>query len=173
MLSTTIEIPPICRKKNSVKQTRLLPPAYLFLFIVATGILNFLMPGLRVFYAPWNFLGFILIIIGSLINIVADNAFRKAATTVKPFNESTILVTGGVFRFTRNPMYLGFVLILSGFVLFLGSFIPFIVLPLFILLLEKKLITVEEVMLATKFGLQWLESKGKVNDGYRAVVIVV
>ncbi len=45
-------------------------------------------------------------------------------TTVKPFEESQALVTGGVFRISRNPMYLGMTLILLGVTLILGSVTP-------------------------------------------------
>lgn len=64
------------------------------------------------------------LIFGVALNISADRMFKQHKTTVKPFEESTSLVTDGVFRFSRNPMYLGMVLILSGVVLLAGSTTP-------------------------------------------------
>lgn len=64
------------------------------------------------------------LIFGVALNISADRMFEQHKTTVKPFEESTALVTDGVFRFSRNPMYLGMVLILSGVVLLAGSTTP-------------------------------------------------
>lgn len=50
----------------------------------------------------------------------------QAGTTVKPFQESTALITDGVFRLSRNPMYLGFVLVLTGIATLLGSLTPWL-----------------------------------------------
>jgi protein-S-isoprenylcysteine O-methyltransferase Ste14 len=101
--------------------------------------------------------------VGLALNLVADRAFKKCKTTVKPFEESAALVTSGVFQISRNPMYLGFVLILTGITIFMGSLAPYAVIIIFILLLENVFIKVEEVMLEEKFSQTWLEYKQKVR----------
>jgi protein-S-isoprenylcysteine O-methyltransferase Ste14 len=93
--------------------------------------------------------------LGVAINLVADGAFHKANTTVKPFEESSALVTGGVFRITRNPMYLGFVLILTGIAVLLRSLTPYLVPIVFAVMIDRLYISVEERMLAERFGAAW------------------
>lgn len=115
-------------------------------------LLKFLLPMAMIIPAPWNLTGIILLILGLSINVFAENAIRSAGTTVKPFEESVILVTDGLYRFTRNPMYLGFGAILIGSALLLGSVTPFLIIPLFILLMDRNFIIVEERMLEAKFG---------------------
>jgi protein-S-isoprenylcysteine O-methyltransferase Ste14 len=73
-------------------------------------------------------------------------------TTVTPFVESTVLVTDGMYRWSRNPMYLGFVLVLIGIAILLRSLTPFLVIPAFIALIQSVFIQKEEEMLAVKFG---------------------
>jgi protein-S-isoprenylcysteine O-methyltransferase Ste14 len=65
------------------------------------------------------------------------------------------LVTSGLYRFTRNPMYLGFILILIGTAILLGSLTPFFVVPAFWLLLDRLFINLEEQNLALKFVARW------------------
>ncbi len=140
-----------------MKRQNILPPIYLLISVIVMALLNILLPWARIIPAPWNVTGTILLISGILINVLADNAFRLAGTTVKPFEESTLLVTGGLYRFTRNPMYLGFLLVLTGLAILLGSVTPFLIIPLFIILMERRFISAEERILAARFGGTWQE----------------
>jgi protein-S-isoprenylcysteine O-methyltransferase Ste14 len=140
-----------------MKSNNILPPTYLLISILVMGLLKFLLPMAMIIPAPWNLKGIILLILGLSINVFAENAFRSAGTTVKPFEESALLVTDGIYRFTRNPMYLGFGAILIGSALLLGSVTPFLIIPLFILLMDRNFIIVEERMLEAKFGKVWRE----------------
>jgi len=125
--------------------------------------LHFLFSGIIIFPVPWNLLGLVLLAGGIVINLIADSAFHKAGTTVKPFQESTALITEGVFRISRNPMYLGFVFVLMGIAMLLGSLMPWFVIPLFAVLMDRIFITAEEQMLQTRFGQAWSEYKAKVR----------
>lgn len=89
--------------------------------------------------------------------------FKLAGTTIKPFQESKTLVTTGIFRFSRNPMYLGFALILVGAAILLGSLTPFFVIPVFVILTEKQFIISEEIMLERTFGTAFLDYKRRVR----------
>lgn len=82
---------------------------------------------------------------------------------MKPFEESSALVTGGVFRVTRNPMYLGMALIVLGAALLLGSATPLAVVILLALLLDRAFISPGERMLADTFGDQFQEYRGRVR----------
>jgi protein-S-isoprenylcysteine O-methyltransferase Ste14 len=96
-------------------------------------------------------------------SIIADKAFREAKTTVKPFQESAALITDGVYRISRHPMYLGFVLILLGLAVLLGSLTPFIIVPVFVIVMDRVFIVVEERMLEEKFGQAWLDYKAQIR----------
>jgi protein-S-isoprenylcysteine O-methyltransferase Ste14 len=96
-----------------------------------------------------------------MLNLVGDKTFHRVRTTIRPFEESAVLVTDGLFRMSRNPMYLGMVLILTGIALLLRSFSPFLVILPFAVLIDRTYIQVEERMLAEKFGLEWEAYKKK------------
>jgi len=105
--------------------------------------------------SPWNLIGLIPLFFGLWINLSADRAFKKAETTVKPFEESNALIQDGVFRWSRNPMYLGFVAILLGISVILRSLSPYIAVVVFVVLIDLMFIRVEEQMLEEKFGDGW------------------
>jgi len=146
-----------------MKSKGVLPPTYLFVAIVAMVALHFLLPGRHVIGFPWNLFGVVPVAAGLAMNLVADRAFKKHVTTVKPFEESATLITGGVFRISRHPMYLGFMLILAGIAVFMGSLTPYAVVVVFAVLMEVVFIRVEERMLEQKFGEAWLAYKAKVR----------
>jgi protein-S-isoprenylcysteine O-methyltransferase Ste14 len=138
-----------------VRVNQVMPTMWLLLALVATIALHFLFPVMRIVPAPWNLLGTVPVVVGVAINLVADGAFRKVKTTVRPFQESSSLIVDGAFRISRNPMYLGFVLILIGVAVLLGSLAPFAVVLAFAILMDRAYISVEERMLAARFGAEW------------------
>ena len=91
---------------------------------------------------------------GILIDLLALRQFRAAQTTVNPLrpHSATSLVCEGVFRYSRNPMYVGLVLILSGWSLWLGSLSNIGILFVFIGLITQFQIKPEEVALRALFG---------------------
>jgi protein-S-isoprenylcysteine O-methyltransferase Ste14 len=143
------------------KSTRLMPTSWLLIALVAMAALRFVFPIAKVIPGPWGLAGIVLLAMGVAMNLAADRAFHKAGTTVKPFEESSALLTNGAFRLTRNPMYLGFVLILAGVAALLGSLTPWLVVPAFAIVIDRMYITVEERMLAAKFGPAWQEYSRK------------
>ncbi|MBN1316880.1 MAG: isoprenylcysteine carboxylmethyltransferase family protein [Anaerolineales bacterium] len=134
---------------------KIMPTMYLLIAMIIMVALHFIFPLYMLIPPVWNLSGILPVVIGLAINLMADGAFKKANTTVKPFQESNALITSGVFRITRNPMYLGFVLILIGIALLLRSLSPFIVIIVFAILIDQIYIRVEERMLADKFGSEW------------------
>ncbi len=134
---------------------RILPPAYLLISILVMLGLGLLFPITWVIQPFWNLLGLLPLALGILLNLRVDRAFHQAHTTVKPFAQSSTLVTKGVYQISRNPMYLGFVLILIGISILLRSLFPYLVIAIFVLLIDQVFIRVEEKMLADEFGDQW------------------
>jgi protein-S-isoprenylcysteine O-methyltransferase Ste14 len=129
--------------------------------VIAMLLLHFFLPVARIIAAPWDLLGIMIMIAGAVINVMADNLFHRVRTTVRPFEESTKLVTTGLYRFSRNPMYLGFVLILIGVAVLCGSLTSFFVAVIFAVLMDREFIAREEKMLARKFGVVWQEYETK------------
>ena len=142
---------------------KIIPPVYLLLSIAVMVSLHFLFPGVTDLVFPWPLLGVIPLALGIGINLVADRSFKQHNTAVKPLEKSTALVTHGVFRVSRNPMYLGIVLILLGIALFLGSLTPYLVVFLFAIFIDIVFIRFEEKKLEETFGEAWLEYKKSVR----------
>jgi len=134
-----------------VKRKRILPPTYLLTAIVAMVALHFLLPIRKVIPAPFNYLGVVPMLLGGGISTWASNIFNKAGTTVKPFEDSSRLVTEGPYRFSRHPNYLGMVVLLAGLAALLGSITPPAVIPAFVWLITRKFISVEEKAMAEAF----------------------
>ena len=146
-----------------MKRKRILPPTYLFVSILVMAALHFLFPISKIIPFPWNLLGAIPFALGLAANLIADRAFKKHKTIVNPFETSTVLITCGIFRITRNPMYLGFVLILIGISIFMGSLTPYVVIPVFAVLMDVVFIRGEQKMLEGTFGERWLDYNHKVR----------
>jgi protein-S-isoprenylcysteine O-methyltransferase Ste14 len=140
---------------------KIFPPTYTLIALLAMVTLHFVLPVGRILLAPWVLLGILPMVLGIALNIQADNLFHQLGTPIKPGAESSLLVTRGPFRWSRNPMYLGFVLILLGVAILLGSITPFLVVPVFAILIERNFIRMEEGMLAGKFGPSWQEYRQK------------
>ena len=141
----------------------IIPPVYFLLSIAVMISLHFLFPGARVFVFPWNFLGIIPLAVGIGINLIADRSFTKHNTPVKPLEKSTALVTSGVFRVSRNPMYLGLVLILLGIAICVGTLTPYIMVLVFAIFMDIVFVRFEEKKLAETFGEPWLAYKKSVR----------
>jgi protein-S-isoprenylcysteine O-methyltransferase Ste14 len=139
------------------------PPAYLLLAMVVMAILHSLLPVRQVVLFPWRLAGMMPLLLGLIVNLAADSLFKQHGTTVKPFQKPTFLVTGGVYRVSRNPMYLGFVLILLGLAILMGSLTPLFVVPLFAVVMEVVFIRTEEHVMEATFGKSWLAYKAKVR----------
>jgi protein-S-isoprenylcysteine O-methyltransferase Ste14 len=142
---------------------KIMPTTYLFAALLLCTLLHFILPIARIIPTPWILLGLIPLVLGVWINIAADRAFHQAQTTVKPFERSSALLQEGIFRWTRNPMYLGFMLILLGVNTLLGTLSPFLVIVPFGVLMELLFIREEERMLEAIFGDAWRRYRSKVR----------
>ncbi|HJT20765.1 MAG TPA: isoprenylcysteine carboxylmethyltransferase family protein [Nitrospira sp.] len=104
---------------------------------------------------PWRAV-FALIVggVGFVIFLAGVLTFRLAKTTVNPLTPeaTTTMVTSGIYRLTRNPMYLGFLLVLAGWAMYLSNVLAFAFLPLFVWYINRFQIIPEERVLAVKFS---------------------
>ncbi len=144
----------------------LIPPPIVFLVF---AVLMWLLNG---FYAigvfidrPWNLFGFVFIAVTGLFAGSAFLSFRRAKTTTNPrkIQLASRLVTTGVFGFSRNPMYLGLLLLLAGWGVFLGGMSVWIMPPLFLIYISIFQIAPEERFLTKKFGASYKKYKKTVG----------
>ncbi len=106
------------------------------------------------FYLPFSTAAsVILVITGLALNLLPKLRFHQANTTVNPLQpgRTTRLVTSGIYRHTRNPMYLGHAAILSGWALHLGNTISLVVVPAFVIFITCFQIIPEERALEAMF----------------------
>lgn len=97
-------------------------------------------------------------VMGMLIGIAGVVAFRRARTTVDPRfpDRAEALVVGGIYRVSRNPMYVGTLLLLTAWALHVANLLAVLALPAFVLYLNRFQIVPEERALLAKFGRQYL-----------------
>lgn len=102
---------------------------------------------------------------GSNLLLACGVAFLVAKTTVHPTHpeETTTLVVSGLYRWSRNPMYLGLLLMLLGWGVFLGSVPALLVVPLFVVSITRSQIVFEERALAENFGDSYREYQARVR----------
>jgi len=137
------------------KKRRIVPPLWLLATLLASAALHHWLPLRQLVPKPWSYAGAALIVLSLLLGGPALLAFRRARTPVVPFERSTALVTTGPFRFTRNPMYSGMLLLLLGVATLLGSLGAYLPIPLFIGIIQKNFIEGEERFLTEIFGEQY------------------
>jgi protein-S-isoprenylcysteine O-methyltransferase Ste14 len=106
-----------------------------------------------------------LLVIAVVIGIAAVIGFRRAKTTINPLKPeaSSALVTGGIYRWTRNPMYLAMLLVLIGWAYIVSNLAALVMLPLFVSTLNRLQIEPEERALHARFGAEFENYRRKVR----------
>ncbi len=107
----------------------------------------------------------IILVIGALIGVLGIVEFRRKLTTVNPHkpNNTSALVTSGIYTFSRNPMYFALLIVLSAAAFKWGSLLGFLILPLFVYYMNQFQIKPEETVLEQKFDEEFLEYKDEVR----------
>jgi protein-S-isoprenylcysteine O-methyltransferase Ste14 len=133
-----------------------IPPVWLVAFIAAAWV--------QVRWAPTPFpqplghdVGALAILIGLLLMIAAAMQFRRHRTTIIPHEKPRELITAGVYRKSRNPIYLADVLFLAGFSLWIGSVLGLMLVPALVIVLRRRFIEPEEGRLRDLFGAAYEE----------------
>ena len=139
------------------------PPLIALMFIALAYILGRFVP------LPWaaptvvRNIGMLLAFFGFLLGIAAFLEFRKARTTLDPHGSSTQIVSSGIYRFTRNPIYLGFLLMVIGFPLISGLYWGIVLAPFYMMTMNRLVIGREESYLESKFKNQYASYKSRVR----------
>lgn len=139
-----------------------IPPVLLGFSVIIIVMLNIFVQEYNIIGFPFNLIGIIVIIMGFLPIIKAKDSFTKYKTT-HTFSDPSHLIIDGIFAKSRNPVYLGYFVMLLGFALanrnILAMIIPFCNLAL----LNFYFIPFEEKMLERIFGNEYLDYKSKVK----------
>ena len=108
-------------------------------------------------------LGALIFVAGIARNVGGFVAQKPAGTDPIPFNPTTRIVAHGLYRFSRNPMYLGFALCTFGLAILVDSAWMLLALPIGLVLVDRIVITREERYLERKFGDEYLNYKRRVR----------
>ena len=135
---------------------KLLPP---ILFIMSAVGMGFVCSGIgsnhNILY-PCNLVGLPFLFIGLGMAIWGNRLFHKLGTNIMTFDDPDMLVTDGLYKFTRNPMYLGFVIAtFSIAILYLGAISSFVIALLFLFITDRWYIKYEERAMLHKFGTEY------------------
>jgi protein-S-isoprenylcysteine O-methyltransferase Ste14 len=129
-----------------------IPPVWLLLALVQTWLIAQLQPMSWALNGPVpDLLGGLLVGGGIVLILLAAAEMRKQRTTIIPHMEAAKLVTSGIFKRTRNPIYLGDALVLAGLALRWGAPVALLLVPLFMYTISLRFIVPEENRLRVKF----------------------
>jgi protein-S-isoprenylcysteine O-methyltransferase Ste14 len=139
------------------------PPPLIYAGTLVAGLL-----ANRRYHVPFlprrvaRILGWPLLACGLVIGFLGSREMRRAETNVDPYKPATSVVTGGPFRFTRNPLYLSFTMIYGGIATIANALPAALLLPIVLRLMRRGVIEREERYLERKFGDEYIEYKEEV-----------
>src|SRR5688572_1662601 len=139
------------------------PVTYLLFALLLMAAVHLFLPIAHWLPDPYTWLGLLPAAIGLTILGRSILQFRRAGTTVEPFQKASELVQTGLYAYSRNPIYLAMVLCLTGIAILLGSLAPFLIIPLVVWLIQRYVITAEEQMLEATFGDTYRHYKQRVR----------
>ena len=139
-----------------------IPPPILVLILITSNY--FSQNRLEFIYLPYKYSTSVLILlVGSLILINPVFKFIKSKTTVNPvkFKKVNKLVTSGIYKYSRNPMYLGMILIIISTSIFYLNYFSVVTPFIFYFWINRFQIKREEIFLKEKFGEEYLSYMSK------------
>ncbi|MCB1480586.1 MAG: isoprenylcysteine carboxylmethyltransferase family protein [Rhodobiaceae bacterium] len=150
-------------KWTEIVVKRMPPPGWFAICLVGVVLFWKLVPQGNVLPDWLRGLGYFEIFLGLALMLDVVIRFFRARTTVHPFHKASVLVTDGMLRFSRNPIYLGFSLILFGVSLILGTLPGMVMIPTFMWAVTRYVILDEEAMLEAEFGQAYRDYKARVR----------
>ena len=130
----------------------------LLMWLIAVPALDFALPGREMLAA-------IFFVVALIVGLSAVLGFHRAKTTVNPLkpDAASALVVRGIYRWTRNPMYLAMLLVLVAWACIVANWAALAILPLFVIYLNRFQIVPEERALHARFGAQFENYRRKVR----------
>lgn len=139
------------------------PPPLQFGAAVAAGvILDGNAPGWHQLTDPLRFAGVVVALAGLVLIAICLGLFRRFGTRPEPWQPDQALIASGVYRFSRNPMYLGMALLCLGIAMLFESLVAIILVGAALVVIDIYVVAREEAYLARRFGAEY--------DAYRAKV---
>ena len=131
----------------------LVPPPLIYVgfFLVGLGLQRYV-PMPRLAFTIGRVLGAVLVLLWILLTTWSFRRFWAAGTSVIPVRPTTALVIEGPYRLTRNPMYLGLLLLYTGVACWFGFLWPLLLAPVLVWAISVSVISREERYLTRKFG---------------------
>ncbi len=141
------------------------PPIYAIFIALLMWLLAKYQPLYELSHPLLDWLFYPIFGLGLSIDLWSVTLFLLSKTTINPMkpNNSSRLVVKGMYRLSRNPMYLGLLLILSAWGIYLKSISSFLLLPIFVLIINRQQIFKEEAELERIFCQSYLDYKNKVR----------
>jgi protein-S-isoprenylcysteine O-methyltransferase Ste14 len=139
------------------------PPLLFVIPILASLVIEWFVPTSLVHGTFRWIIGVLFFLAGIALNVGGFIAQKRAGTDPIPFNPSTRIVSHGLYRFTRNPMYIGFALCTLGLAILVDSAWMLLAVPIGLVLIDRIVITREERYLERKFGEEYLNYKRRVR----------
>ena len=137
---------------------KVLPPSLFVVFVCAMVIANWVSDELQLIAFPYSLSGLVFIFAGLLLAASGSRLFKKVDTNILTFDKPDKLVTTGVYRYSRNPMYLGFVVAILGVAILLGgTLVSLFVAGVFFVITDRWYIAYEEKMMIDTFGKAYIE----------------
>ena len=143
-----------------------IPPVVVIAVVAALmWLVSWAVPGFGFTFSAAYLVAPMLAVAGIAISALGIASFKRAGTTVNPMKpqSSSVLVVSGVYKLTRNPMYLGFLLVLLGWAVFLSNVLAFLLLQAFIAYMNRFQIEPEEKALASLFGKEFENYRSRVR----------
>lgn len=140
-------------------ELRIPPLALVLIFALLMASTAYALPASSSLAVVWRIgAGAALAGAGALVALAGVLAFRKHETTVNPLTpeRSSSLVASGIYRYSRNPMYLGFLMALLGLAVLLASWVSALWLPVFVVYMNRFQILPEERALERGFGREFM-----------------
>lgn len=144
----------------------IIPPPLIYLgFILAGWGLSQVVadPGVGAGWDVRRYIAFALIVGGLLIDGAAVQGFRRKGTPAEPWKDATALETEGPYRFSRNPIYLGYAVAYAGIAVAIDSLIALTLLLPCMVVIDRFVVLREEQYLSRKFGAAYDAYRSKVR----------
>ena len=142
---------------------KLYPPLMVLFGIICQILIAIFLPAGPPIAPEWALLGAIFIVGGVYPAVSINRAFKQAKTSILPDAVPAAFIETGLFRYSRNPIYVGMSMVLAGSAIISGLVINLLAVPLFVLAVQQLWIVKEEANLTAQFGEQYAHYQSRVR----------